>query len=171
MPKIVEDALLIYTDGSLYSEGTTGVGCGAGHHRPAHLHLSALWRGDDRHRDLRPRRTNSRAAHVASCGMSTGIGCGNSTAALYRIALRPQSPGSASAPRSMRPRYGPWGCVPLARDVSRDDGAAVVGSRLTGPGVLSPSGATGPKRRLVETAPRSMSESPFNRSPNTSRSC
>ena len=57
----------------------------AARQRPAHLRLSALRRGDDRHRDLRPRRTDSRAAHIASCRMITGIGCRNAASALHRL--------------------------------------------------------------------------------------
>ena len=52
--------------------------------RRAHLRLSALRCSDDHRRDLRPRATDSRTAHVASCSMSTGIGCVNGTSALRR---------------------------------------------------------------------------------------
>jgi hypothetical protein len=65
--------------------GTTGVGCGADSHRPAYLRLSTLSRSDDCHPDLRPRRANSPATHVASCGMSTGSGCLTGESALHRL--------------------------------------------------------------------------------------
>ena len=50
----------------------------------AYLRLPVLRCGDAHRRDLRSRPTDSRATHVASCGMSTGVGCINTTSALRR---------------------------------------------------------------------------------------
>ena len=56
----------------------------AGRHRAADLRLPALRCRDEHHRDLRSRPADPRATHVATCGMSTGTGCINTTSALRR---------------------------------------------------------------------------------------
>ena len=63
---------------------TVVVSRSAGRHRAAHLRLPALWCRDAHRRDLRPRRTDPRAAHVASCSMITATLGPNCPSALRR---------------------------------------------------------------------------------------
>ena len=80
----------------------------------AHLRLPALRCRDDHRRDLRPRPTDPRATHVASCSMSTVIACVNGTSALRRpladsgrLCLtrpEPRFSASASSPQSASDR-------------------------------------------------------------------
>ena len=96
----------------------------AGRHRAAYLRLPALRCRDEHRRDLRSRPTDSRAAHVASCGMSTGIGGVNTTSALRRpppiadgFALRGQN-RTSRPPRHHRIQP-PIIAIPHRCDVSR----------------------------------------------------
>ena len=96
----------------------------AGRHHRAYLRLPALRCRDEHRRDLRSRPTDSRTAHVASCRMSTGIGCVNDTSALRRpppiadgFALRGQNRTSRPLRHHrIRPRII---AIPHRCDVSR----------------------------------------------------